>query len=125
MGEEKWGLRGDMWPGDLTHTCDIVIIMRIMYLVCILFLAHCWNLLNADSDKGVFYYVSEVTPSVGVVTRVIKQVISNWNFQFISWILERDWLEVGSIPKGQWFNQSHLCNEASMNPQEDRSQRAS
>ena len=34
-------------------------------------------------------------------------------------------LAVESIARGQWFNQSWLCNEASIKPQKDRVQRAS
>ena len=55
--------------------------------------------------------------------------LEGWNFHYTPlprWPLEGgEGLEIGSIAKGQWFNQSCLHNEAPPKPQKDRVLRAS
>ena len=82
-------------------------------------------------DKGVFTYVNEMTFGFilgwGLVARRTNHVIKRLELSVPPhWIL--GWgmgLRVEPITNGQWFDQSCLCNEASIKLQKDRVWRVS
>ena len=98
------------------------------------FVVNPWNFLSIESDHGVSYYVNMVTfgPHLGMGAACQGNQpctwLKGWNLQShpgpSTSSAEAECLEVESIGNHQWFNQSRLRNEASINSLKDRVWRA-